>query len=409
MRHPTPLLVWPVLAGSLVIALPAQDPGAAAPAPGLSWKDLTKSGIPIKFYGFLRLDAYYNTAKANSVVLPATVLPENGTTAKRNDNQFFLDPRLTRLGVDVDPGTVGGTRVLGKLEMDFANFPTGSTESRPTPRIRLAYIDLFQDELGLRIGQDWDTISPLFPAANHELLMWNAGNLGDRRAQIQGRWAAKDSGFDLKVALGLTGAINGQDLDTGNAPPNNGEDGFDSGMPHLQVRAGLKTDLLVEQKPADLGVWGAIGRTETDRRFNGENRWDIWLLGGDWTVPLCETLNLRGEAWVGQNLGDFRGGIGQTINTTKGREIGSAGGWAELVYACTKQTRFHVGASLDDPDNGDLNNGNPKRNQTGYVGTVVDWDSGLRTGFDVIYWETNWFDQGIGNMVRFNLYFQYNF
>jgi hypothetical protein len=411
MRHRRlALLSGPALAGLLAAPALAQTPQPEPkPATGIDWKDLTKSGIPIRFYGFFRLDAYYNTARANSVILPFVVLPENGTTAKPNDDQFFLDPRLTRLGVDVLPGEVGGTKVSGKLEIDFANFPSGTTESRATPRIRLAYVDVGNDGLTLRAGQDWDVISPLFPTVHGELLMWNAGNLGDRRAQIQGRYAPKESCFDLRASLGLTGAIKGENLDPTVSGVSSEVDGFDSGMPHLQVRAGCKRDLLVENKPAELGLWGAIGQAETDTAFGGRTRFDVWTVGGDVSLPLCPSLTLRGEAWVGENLGDFRGGIGQTINTARGEEIGSVGGWGELVWAATAKTRFHVGAAVDDPDNDEVPANNPKRNLTGYAGTVVDWDSGLRTGFDVLYWETDWVGLGIGNMVRCNLYFQYNF
>lgn len=394
-RSSIPAALCAALCSGLAIAQ------AEKPSTGIDWKDLTKSGLPLKFYGFLRLDAYYNTARANSVILPATVNPEGAT---RNDDQFFLDPRLTRFGFDVMPVEVGGSKVSGRLETDFANFPTGSTESRATPRIRVAWLDVAHGEFGFRAGQDWDVVAPLFPAVNHELLMWNAGNPGDRRAQIQGRWTPAESAFDFKVALGLTGAINGQDLDGAGL-----QDGFDSGLPHVQARVGWKRDLLVEGKPAELGGWGAIGRTETDAFFNGENRFDVWLLGGDLQVPLCKTLTLRGEAWTGVNLGDFRGGIGQTINTTLGNEISSTGGWGELVWAHTDKTKFHVGATTDDPENEDLNSGNPSRNLVGYVGTVVDWDSGVRTGFDTLYWETEYQGGASGNMVRFNLYFQYNF
>ena len=404
-------------AAALVAAIPAQDaPKPADPRP-ITWKDLVGSGTPLRFYGFFRLDAYYNTARMDSVVVPSRVLPET----KRNDDQFFLDPRLTRFGVDVMPAEVEGAKVAGKLEIDFANFPTGSSESRATPRIRLAYLDIAKDQYGLRVGQDWDIVSPLFPAANGELLMWNAGNLGDRRAQIQGRWNndvdPSKATFGLKAALGLTGAVNNEDLDTGTAA---GErDGFDSGMPHLQVRAGCKAWKPVDSKPAaDLGAWGMFGRTQTDTAFNGETRFDTWCGGLDFTLPLTATFTTRGEVWTGQNLGDMRGGIGQTINTATGEEIASSGGWVELVYEYSKQTKFHAGATLDDPKNDDLSltlaNANKRRNQTAYLGTVVDWDTKVRTGFDVIYWETDYTgadgtNGSSGNSVRCNLYFQFNF
>jgi hypothetical protein len=407
-----------LLATGTAAALHAQDkPAAAAQPSDIQWKDLTKSGLPIRFYGFLRLDTYYNTARMDSVIIPSRVLAETG---KRNDDQFAMDPRLTRFGVDVMPVDAGGSKVSGKLEIDFANFPAGVAESRATPRIRLAYIDIQKDEYGLRVGQDWDVVSPLFPAINHELLMWNAGNTGDRRAQIQGRYTPSAK-FELKGALGLTGAITNEDLDTGAAA---GErDGFDSGMPHGQLRAGFKPFEMVEKKPSELGLWGLYGQAQTDTFFNGENRFDTWLAGLDWQVPLCSCMTFRGEAWTGENLADVRGGMGQTINTDAaspgfGDAIAASGGWAELVYQYTAKTKFHLGATMDDPKNDDLSttlaSANRRLNQSGYIGTVIDWDNGVRTGFDAIYWESDYMgpngtNGSTGNGMRFDLYFQYNF
>src|SRR5436190_1180312 len=37
---------------------------------GITYKQLTRSGFPIKFYGFVRLDAYYNTARMDSTIVP---------------------------------------------------------------------------------------------------------------------------------------------------------------------------------------------------------------------------------------------------------------------------------------------------------------------------------------------------
>jgi hypothetical protein len=373
----------------------------------VDWKDLTRSGLPIKFYGFFRFDTYYNSARMDSVVIPTRVLPET----KRNDDQFTMDPRLTRFGFDLMPVKTGDTTVTAKLEIDFANFPTGVAESRPTPRMRLGYLDIAQGDLGLRVGQDWDVISPLYPSVNAETLMWNAGNTGDRRPQIQGRTKLGDKA-DLKAALGLTGAINNEDLDV----PAGERDGFDSGMPHLQVRLGTKPFEIVEKSPAEIGAWGAYGQTQTDTAFGGKTRFATWIAGIDLSVPLSSQLTLRGEFWTGANLGDFRGGIGQTINTATGKEIGSSGGWTEFVYAYTKQTHFHVGATMDDPKNDDLStvlaNANRTRNETAYAGTYVDWDTGVRTGFDVIYWQTEYVgvaNGAIANTMRFDLWFLFNF
>ncbi|MBL8756354.1 MAG: hypothetical protein JNK15_23875 [Planctomycetes bacterium] len=402
-------------AATSAAALSAQQPAGTAPEPQpVQWKELTRKGLPIKFYGFFRFDVHYNSARMDSAVIATRVLPET----KRNDDQLSFDPRLTRFGVELTPVKTGESTVTGKLEIDFANFPTGPAESRATPRIRLAYLDVAEGQYGLRVGQDWDLISPLMPAVNGEMLMWNAGNLGDRRAQIQGRYGSApkfDKGeWELKVALGHTGAVNNEDLDS-----TAGErDGFDSGVPHLQFRLATKPFEPVEKKVAEIGVWGLFGRTETDTAFNGEKRFDTWVGGVDIVVPVAASLTLRSELWTGENLGDVRGGIGQTINTATGEEIASSGGWAELVYAYTQKTRFHLGATLDDPKNDDLSttlaNANRRRNQSAYVGSVVDWDSGVRTGLDLTYWQTEYAgadgtNGNSGNAVRVDLWFQFDF
>lgn len=36
------------------------------------------------------------------------------------------------------------------------------------------------------------------------------------------------------------------------------------------------------------------------------------------------------------------------------------------------------------------------------------WASGLRTGLDVLFWETEYEDGLLGNAVRFDLYFRYD-
>ena len=175
---------------------------SASMGDGLTFKQLTRSGFPIKFYGFLRMEAYYTTARMDNTVIPFFVRNESNGEAENDDDAFAFDARLTRFGFDIDGGKLCKTAITAKLETDFANFVPGIQESRETPRMRLAYINLKNDKTYLRIGQDWDVISPLFPAINAESLMWNAGNLGDRRPQVQFGWTTGDPkcvAFDFKI------------------------------------------------------------------------------------------------------------------------------------------------------------------------------------------------------------------
>jgi type II secretory pathway pseudopilin PulG len=383
-------------------------------ADGITWKQLTRSGFPIKFYGFFREDAYYTTARMDSVIIPFFVRNESNGEAENNDDAFAFDARLTRFGFDVDGGMICKTAITGKLEIDFANFIAGTVESRETPRMRLAYVNLKTDKWYLRIGQDWDVLSPLFPAINAESLMWNAGNVGDRRPQVQYGWASGTDTkcgpiFDIKVAAGLTGAISNQDLDPTVAGVSNERDGFDSGLPHVQARIGTTFGSWVCDQNVILGAWGAVGWNETDTQFNGEDEFTTWLVGIDFQVPLLKSLKLRGELWAGQALSDFRGGITQSINTVSGEEIESVGGWAEVVFDVTKTLTLAAGATADNPDDGDLVANNKDLNYSMYLASKYDFGGGFKLGFDVIFWETQYLDTGLGNTMRFDLYTQFDF
>jgi len=380
-----------------------------------SWiRKLTRTGKLIQFYGFFRLDAYWNTARTDSVIIPTRVLPEDGAAFERNDGDFAFDARLTRFGVDIDGGEVGPFRsAKGRLEIDFANFPAGVAESRPAARIRVAYLQLERGSWTFRGGQDWDVISPLFPAVNNEMLMWNAGNLGDRRPMAEAIWknvGANGIEWVIHLAAGLTGAVNNLDLDT----PAGERDGFDSSLPHFQVRVGATGKSFVADKKWSAGVWAYYAFLETDTLFAGENEFNPYCVGADFTIPLHRVVAIRGEVWIGQALGDVRGNIGQTIHTGLGEEIAGLGGWIEVRFEPNKQWTLYVGGSIDDPDNADVPAASGSSqpgilNVAAYVGAFHSFGGGLKMGLDLIFWETQYQGLANGNMLRINFFTQYDF
>jgi hypothetical protein len=379
----------------------------------VTWSKLAKSGNPIQFYGFVRMDAYYDQARMNNVHNPFFVQAEGGAQVDRNDDEFAYDVRLTRIGLNWNAGRIGSADVTGKIETDFANSNLAA-ESRETPRIRIAYMNIDFGDIALRFGQDWDIISPLYPSVNAENLMWNAGNPGDRRPMAEFIWTPNEGDayeFEIKIGAGLTGAVDNQDLDIGNAiaPTVNQKDGFDSGVPHGQVRIGLSTDGWVAKKKLVFGLFGAVGAMETDVKINGEDDFTSYLVGLDLQIPIFEAFGVRGELFYGQAMGDFRAGIGQSINTTDGEEIESIGGWLEVYWDVTDVWRLHLGGSADDPTDDDVAAGGRELNWTLWLGTIYNFGGGLKAGFDIIYWETQWDTVGIGNTVRFDLYVQLDF
>ena len=324
-------------------ALPAPQANVTAP-----------SGERLNFYGFLRLDSIFDSGLTNNAQTPFWVLSPSSANKQRTGNQqLTVHPRLTRIGINffAPPNLVKGWDVTGKFEMDWQNAQGVTPESRPLPRIRHAYLQLQRGSYSLLLGQTWDLISPLFPSPNDDTLMWNAGNLGDRRAQIRLSYEPKDKPLRWALALGLTGAVDGKDLD------NNGvRDGEDSGLPNVQGRLAWKF------RNGEIGLWAHHAWERVTNPVASQTRFTSYSIGLDWQWQLSPKWNLRGELWTGRNLSDFRGGVGQGVNAATGGEIRSKGGWLELSWQYSPKHRLAFGYTIDDPKDDDVpTNGRTKK------------------------------------------------
>lgn len=385
----------------------------------VTWDKLTKSGNPIQIYGFIRLDAHYNSARANNDFVLFWALPEDGNAAKKDDDSTVFQARWSRVGLNINAGEIVDANVKGRIEIDFANYQDGTAESRAAPRVRLAYIDMDWGDFSARFGQDWDIVGPLHPSVHLSGLLWNVGNLGDRRPMAAARFhhgLNEDVAVDFATALVLVGAVDNQDLDKGLGASkrysSTDRDGFDSGWPGLQARAGVDAGAI------KVGVWGLVAALETDARFptsspNGDNKFTSYCAGTDINLSITDQLSLRGEAFIGQALSDVRGGIGQSINTVDGDEIRTYGGWVELGFKASDLLHFVVGGAIDNPYDRDLttdaNTSYRTRNLTYFAGCSQHWGGGFKTGVEAMYWSTKWVDEGLGTMVRVNAYTQLNF
>lgn len=351
----------------------------------------------LSFYGFARADAIFDDSRPSALQTPTFILSEDPALGTDNDSSFTFHTRLTRLGMNYKGkslGILGGARVSAKVETDFQN---GGRESRAVARYRHVYAKLDWDSSSLLVGQTSDIISPLFPSANGDTLMWNAGNLGDRRMQVRYSYNASDA-LSLTVGAGLTGAINSQDVDG-----NGLRDGEDATLPNFQFRLGYSV------MDGGIGVWGHYGKEETDVLFNNENEFDNYSIGVDYQYRFNDFASIKGEVWYGQALGDFRGGIGQSVNTVTGEEIVSQGGWVELGLKPFRSYTAAIGYTVDNPDNNDLVNNARKLNRTWYIANKFQPTSSLVLGFDYINWHTEYIGLPKGTDNRFNLYSIYYF
>jgi len=280
-------------------------------------------GESLQFYGFIRQDVLFDDSRPDAAQTPLFILSEPAGAANREN--FTMHPRLTRFGVNLAGpalASMGGARLSGKLEIDFQN---GGRESRAIPRYRHAYMTLSWNTASLLAGQTWDLISPLLPAVNADTLMWNAGNLGDRRPQIRASVQPRTGRlqWSLAAAAGLTGAVDQQDLDSDGV-----RDGEAAGVPNVQGRVGVTYP--IGARWLGLGVWAQASRLKVATAIASETGFPSHTVGLDLELPLGRRAVIRGEAWTGSNLSDVRGGIGQAINRATGDGIDSNGGWVEI-------------------------------------------------------------------------------
>lgn len=418
------------------LLLQAQDSRPAAALPSMTLEEqedkekpkggptsLEVAGTRIGLYGIIRMDGYYGTGNFNHTQFTYYAQSHDPTfTPPTNDRRNWIDftPRLSRLGVKVERDSLPGwaeAKVNGIVEFDFQNRATSETsglesESRELPRLRHAYVKLTAGGLSLLAGQTWDLISPLWPSVNADGMMWNSGNLGDRRPQFRFGYdvsVGDDAAVGAAIAFARTGAIDRKNLDL--AAPDSIRDGDASGRPMIQGRLGLSRLL---GKRLDAGFWGHFAWERTDTAIAGRTHFYSASVGADLKVKILEDLIFSGEAWYGKNLSDLRGGIDQGVNTTRGVEIAARGGWAELLAQLTSAYAVAGGISVDDPRNSSFDGLAPTatprvHNIAPYVFNRYDFGGGFVIGAEAIFWATDYLNVESGRANRYSLFVAFSF
>lgn len=388
-----------------LFAPPALAQEAKSGTDYLIWDDLFGKGSRLQFYGFLRADAQYDDSRFNDPQIPGYVQSEDPSAppsigADKDDSEFTIHGRLTRFGANVTAPPIdglGNPDITGAVEVDFYNIGLNDSDSRSALRMRKAFVDLAWGRWSLRAGQDWDVISPLYPAVNADLVMWGAGNTGDRRPQVRLQYDAP-GGFRSTFGIGLSGAVAGAVAENGL------RSGENSGEPMVNARVGYhgKTG---QGASYQMGLWGHVSSEDYDATGSGSDQsYDSQSVGIDFRVPLSGTsLWLLGEAWQGENLDDIRGGIFQGVNSSTGEEIEAEGGFLELGFQANPNLTLHLGYSIDDPDDDDLSSGQRSKNEVAYIASR--WTYGaLNYGVEYLDWTTEYkgFDDGdAGRLVGF--------
>jgi hypothetical protein len=374
----------------------AEAKATAAPAAGGS----TDNGPTIKFYGYLKFDAAYDSAYTSTGDYARWVESE---ALNSDDNQLSITPRESRFGLQFNGPDSETLKISGKVEVDFYE---GGSDNKARLMMRHAFLQLDWTKLDLSIiaGQTSDVISPLVAPTINYTVGWWVGNIGYRRPQLR---ITKGLAVGENQKLTLAGAVA---RNIGHTTAfGSGDSGKDSGIPIFEGRVGYSFPLVAGKK-AELGFSAHWGREEFDLNSAGDNtQYDTWSANFDFSIPLASSVLVKGEVFTGQNLDAFLGGIGQGINTATMEEISSTGGWASLSLGPWKDWRFNIAGSVDNPDDADLSNGARTLNSSFWGNAAYDITKNVWVGVELGYWKTEYKNLADGDSVRVQFAVAYKF
>ncbi|MCP4221649.1 MAG: hypothetical protein GY765_43895 [bacterium] len=327
--------------------------------------------VTVKPYGFIKLDAVYETGKASHGNFAIWA-----TNPGDSDGLFHATANQTRLGFNIKGIGFGKFKVSGKLEVDFYGGGAGGAENKAYNYMRHAFLKISNGTFSLIAGQTWDIINPLNPATLNYPVLWGAGNMGYRRPQLSVRQDFKTGKNMFSIQAGIFRTI-ASDFDGDGI-----KDGVASGMPSFQGRISGKF-ALGEKSSLQLGVSGHYGKSKGIMEFTSDS------INVDLLLVLSPKFKIIGEFVTGKNLGTFLGGIAQSIGGM-GVEVETKAFYVNAVGALSKKLTLSVGFGMDDPDDAQLTIGQRAKNTTFFANMVYKFSKSLKAGFEVSNWETEY-------------------
>jgi hypothetical protein len=180
--------------------------------------------------------------------------------------------------------------------------------------------------------------------------------------------------------------------------------------------------------PWEWGVSGHVGEFIYDFTKGGSFDYNAtgvpvrtWSFNTDIRMPFTNRFGVQGELFMGQALGPFYGGVGQTVDVTSytdshgvlhyasGDAIRSRGGWVDLWYDWTPRLHSHTGYSIDNPDADDVTSGRVY-NAFYFANISFDVTPKFLVGFEYTFWRTLWVGPSVdATSQNFNVVAKYGF
>ena len=376
----------------------APDSPPAAPPPASS-PSVEALGIRWSFFGELVVNANYNSATMVVGSIPGFVQIHSAATT----GQFNVSPGNTFLGVSATPPRLGAVQLQAKFDMDFRSNAPYLNENAYLPLLRDLYLEASWSRLRLLAGQASDIISPRAAATlNFYPLSFIPGDIGDYRPQLRVEWRQPVSDIvELSFQTAIAQAVQTFQV-SGDVQATQ------TGLPDFQGHIGAAFGPAREDGPRlfECGVAGHVGRRQVVLQAASATapaevrQYGTWSFVADGSLRLGDTTLIEGEYFIGQLLGDYSGGILQTVDPVKKAPIRARGGWVQLTQQFGGRWTVHAGFGTDDPFDQDLADAERRTNTEVFGNVLFRIVAGLRVGLELSYWATQWVNNPTATAFR---------
>ncbi|HNS18548.1 MAG TPA: hypothetical protein PKH94_03595 [Bacteroidales bacterium] len=334
--------------------------------------------LELKFYGFIKGDMVYAAQGVYSWGDPVNNYVSSPQFASGVDEAALgFTAQHSRIGLR---GSVGEKiKVGGVAEIDFYG---GPSDANTKPRLRLAYASVATGGFELRVGQQWDLISPNNAnTVNTNGNLWFGGNIGFRRAQFQASYTLKSEVFAPMLQLSVGEAAR--------EATGLGKDNL-SAQPMIQARLSGK---ILKKYTVGVAFAHAAFKEKKGTPVGDQFLVDDFIFnttgfGVDVNLPFHKYFSLTGEFNTGTNLNNANlfSAAGNYYWTLKNGEVveydrKSTTAWFNATSEVTSWLNLVVGYGMDNNTSSSFKVGAVEKNTTWYADAIFP----IKHGFSVTF------------------------
>ncbi|TWU03067.1 hypothetical protein CA54_61510 [Symmachiella macrocystis] len=346
----------------------------------LSWN---KGPIRVVPFGYVAADMIFSQKAYTLLGGPLFLLP--AVPSETPDSRFTITGQQTTLGALITGPDLGDLKSSATVAFNF--FGDRPIQNNPGAFLIFGYAELENDDWRIWAGQDADAVgrqntnSPAW--TSHKM----SGNMGQVRPGFRlERYDSFSEFARTSIYFGLTQQVV---LDFIALPQ---VAGSDNGWPNVETRWELSLGPESEgNRPVMLAIGGVIGETRAvDFMRNAESNVSTsWAVIPELHLELGD-FGFQGEAFVGNAIGTYNAGIGQSLNPLTDEPIYTVGGFGEFFYHTTPSLTVSVGYGVDDPRNTHLGQNQRSRNETYWTNAIWKISEHWESRFEVARQKTNY-------------------